>query len=266
MPEGDTVWLACQRLHKALAGKTLIRSEFRVPSLATADLTSKIVSEAVSRGKHLLIRTTDGLTVHSHLRMEGSWRIFSAGQRWSGGPRHQIRAILGVEGTTAVGYRLSVLELIKTEREEDVLGHLGPDLLGDWDIDEAVRRLQSDPERWIGEALLDQRNLAGIGTVYRTEILFLQGVHPRTPVGQVKDLRRICERVRQLMITNIQQGNPRSTTTGNRRLGQTHWVYGLAGHPCRRCGSKIMKEEFGPDGMERVSFWCPTCQPLPTAR
>ncbi|QGN34693.1 DNA-formamidopyrimidine glycosylase family protein [Microlunatus sp. Gsoil 973] len=261
MPEGDTVWRAAHLLHRALAGNSLTRCEFRVPALATTDLTGRIVTEAVSRGKHLLIRFDNGWSLHSHLRMEGSWRIFADGRRWNGGPSHEIRAVLGVPGSTAVGYRLGVLELVRTDQESAVVGHLGPDLLGpEWDLAEAVRRLRAEPDRAIGEALLDQRNLAGIGTVYRAEILFLQGIHPRTPVGQVRDLERLCERVRQLLIMN--RSGFEQNTTGDRRPGRSHWVYGRAGRECRRCGTAIAMEEFGPYGQERVSYWCPHCQPL----
>ena len=260
MPEGDIVWRTCQLLHQTLAGKSLTQCEFRVPALATIDLTGTTVTEVVSRGKHLLTRFGSGLTLHSHLQMDGSWRVFAGGRRWSGGPAHEIRAVLGVQGSTAIGYRLPVLELIKTAQEADVVGHLGPDLLGsDWDLAEAVRRLQSVPGRAIGEALLDQRNLAGIGTIYRAEILFLQGIHPRTPVGRVGDLERVCARVRQLMIRN--RSGFDQNTTGDRRPGRSHWVYGRAGRECRRCGTAIEVEEFGPDGQQRLSYWCPHCQP-----
>jgi endonuclease VIII len=261
VPEGDIVWATCRRLHQALAGKVLTRCEFRIPSLATVDLTGTLVTEVISRGKHLLTRFGNGLTLHSHLQMDGAWRIYPDGRRWSGGPAYEIRAVLGVPGSTAVGYRLPVLELIKTDRESDVLGHLGPDLLGgDWDLAEAVRRIRQRPDRAIGEALLDQRNLAGIGTVYRAEILFLQGTNPRTPVAAVSGLERICERVRQLMIKNRDGFD--QNTTGDRRSGRSHWVYGRAGRPCRRCGTPVQVEEFGPTGQERLSYWCPHCQPL----
>jgi endonuclease-8 len=261
MPEGDIVWLTCHRLDRALAGRTLTRSDFRVPSLATTDLAGREVLTAAPRGKHLMIRISGGLTIHSHLRMDGAWRIFAQGRRWAG-PGYEIRAVLGVQGIDAVGYRLPVLEVISTERENDVVGHLGPDLLGpDWDADEAVRRLSAQPQRSIGEALLDQRNLAGIGTVYRAEILFLQGIHPRTPVSEVRDLRRICQRVQTIMAGN--RGSFDQITTGDRRPGRAHWVYGRAGRPCRRCGSPIEVEEFGPTGQERLSYWCPHCQPAP---
>ena len=135
-----------------------------------------------SRGKHQLFRFDNQMTLHTHLRMDGTWRIFAAGRRSSGGPDYEIRAILATAEHGAVGYRLPVIELIPTENEGDVVGHLGPDLLGpDWNLEQAVRRISAEPDRAIGEALLDQRNLAGIGTFYRAEVLFLQGVHPRTP-------------------------------------------------------------------------------------
>jgi endonuclease-8 len=263
VPEGDTVWTTCHLLDRALAGKQLTRCEFRVPALATTDLTGVGVQEVVSRGKHLLTRFENDWTLHSHLRLDGSWRIFAAGRRWSGGPMYEVRAVLGVAGATAVGYRLPVLELIRTEREADVVGHLGPDLLGpDWDVAEAVRRILEQPERSIGEALLDQRNLAGIGTVYRAEVLFLQGIHPRTRVFDVKNLARLCERAQHLLSAN--KGTFDQVTTGNRRVYGTHWVYGRAGRPCRRCGTRIEVEEFGPTAQERLSYWCPHCQPLPS--
>ena len=183
MPEGDTVWRACQRLNQVLAGRTLTRCEFRVPTLATTDLTGVRVREVVSRGKHQLFRLGNDYTLHTHFRMEGTWRIYPAGRPWIGGPEFQIRAVLGTAEHSCVGYRLPVVELLPSADEEEVVGHLGPDLLGPtWDLAEAVRRVSADPDRSIGEALLDQRNLAGIGTFYRAELLFLQGIHPRTPV------------------------------------------------------------------------------------
>src|SRR5690606_33873720 len=116
-------------------------------------------------------------TLHSHLRMDGSWRVFAPGQRWNGGPAHQIRANLANADRAAVGYRLPVLELLGTADEDRAVSHLGPDLLGpDWDPDLALANLLQDPDRPIGEALLDQRNLAGIGNVYKSELCFLLGV------------------------------------------------------------------------------------------
>jgi endonuclease-8 len=260
MPEGDTVWRACQRLNEVLAGRVLTRSEFRVPSLAATDLTGIGVREVVSRGKHQLFRFGNELTLHTHLRMDGTWRVFSTGRKWSGGPEFEIRVVLATEEHAAVGYRLPVVELLATANEDSVVGHLGPDLLGpDWDLEEAVRRISSAPERTIGEALLDQRNLAGLGTFYRAELLFLQGIHPRTPVGQVGNLRRMVQRGQQLMFAN--RWRAEQSTTGDLRSNRRAYVFERPGQPCRRCGTAVRTEEFGPAGQERRSYWCPRCQP-----
>jgi endonuclease-8 len=260
MPEGDTVWRACQRLNEVLAGRDLTRCEFRVPALATTDLTGATVQEVVSRGKHQLFRFDNALTLHTHFRMEGAWRIYPRGRKWTGGPDWQIRAVLATADHDAVGYRLPVTELIATADEQSVVGHLGPDLLGpDWNLDEALRRIESQPERSIGEALLDQRNLAGIGTFYRAELCFLQGIHPRTPVQQVGNLRRLVQRGQQLLHAN--RWRLEQSTTGDLRTGKRAYVFERQGEPCRRCGTPIRMEEFGPLGRERRSYWCPRCQP-----
>ena len=260
MPEGDTVWRACQRLNEVLSGQPLTRSEFRVPTLAATDLTGVGVREVVSRGKHQLFRLDNELTLHTHFRMDGTWRIFAAGRRWSGGPEFEIRAVLATRDHSVVGYRLPVIELIPTADEDSAVGHLGPDLLGpDWDPEEAVRRIATAPERAIGEALLDQRNLAGIGTFYRAELLFLQGIHPRTPVGRVANLRRVVQRAHQLLYAN--RWRPEQSTTGDLRSNRRAYVFERSGQPCRRCGTLIKTEEFGPAGQERRSYWCPRCQP-----
>ena len=260
MPEGDTVWRACRRLHGLFAGQVLTRSELRVPSLAATDLTGVTVLEVVSRGKHQLFRFDNGWTLHTHFRMEGTWRTYPRGRRWSGGPEHEIRAILSTAETDAVGYRLPVVELLFTADEDDVVGHLGPDLLGpDWDLEEALRRIRAQPDRSIGEALLDQRNLAGIGTFYRAELLFLQGVHPRKPVSQVATLPRVVQRAHLLLGAN--RARPEQSTTGDLRRGRRAYVFERPGQPCRRCGTSILTEEFGPPGQERRSYWCPRCQP-----
>jgi endonuclease VIII len=262
VPEGDTVWRACQRLNDVLAGRVLTGSEFRVPSLAATDLTGVDVREVISRGKHQLFRFSNDFTLHTHFKMDGMWKIYSRGSRWSGGPAFQIRALLATADHDAVGYRLPIVELIPTAAEDTVVGHLGPDLLGpDWDPDEAVRRIAAQPDRTIGEALLDQRNLAGIGTFYRAELLFLQGVHPHTPVGNISDLKRLVVRGQQLLQANRQR--PEQSTTGDLRRGRRSYVYERSGQPCRRCGTPIRTDELGPAGQERRSYWCPHCQSGP---
>jgi endonuclease VIII len=254
MPEGDAVWHTARRLHEALAGRTLTRSDFRVPRLATADLTGDAVLEAASRGKHLLIRTQNGLTVHTHLRMDGTWRVRPAAELIR--DNHRIRLILANDAWQAIGYQLGVVELIRTSEEPLVTGHLGPDPLGaDWDRDEAVRRLSAEPDRAIGEALLDQRNLAGIGNLYKAEVLFLRGINPWQRVGDVADLGAVTELARRLLDANKERAG--QVTTGNWRRGEETWVYGRRGRPCRRCGTPIRSE----GQQDRVTFWCPTCQP-----
>ena len=262
MPEGDTVWLAAKRMHDALAGRVLVQTDFRVPQLATTDLTGQTVTEVVSRGKHLLTRTDAGLTVHSHFRMDGTWHLYRAGKRWSGGPAWQVRAVLANAEWQAVGYRLPVLDVIRTVAETDVVGHLGPDLLGpDWDEAEALRRLCARPEREIGPALLDQRNLAGVGNLYKAETLYLSGVTPWTPVGDVPDVAAVVRRAHRLLHAN--KNHWQQTTTGSTRRGEDHWVFERTGRPCRRCGAPVLAATQGePEHPEqaRVSYWCPQCQ------
>src|SRR5687767_7232327 len=150
MPEGDTVWNTARVVEKALTGEVLTGSDFRVPQLATANLSGWTVAESASRGKHLLLRLTrDGeapRTLHSHLRMEGAWRAYAPGERWTGRPAHLIRVVLKSRRSVAVGYHLHEVALFPTADEEKTLGHLGPDLLGtDWDPAEAVRRIAAKP-------------------------------------------------------------------------------------------------------------------------
>jgi len=259
MPEGDTVWQTAHRLHRALAGRTLTRSDLRVPKLATVDLRGHAVENVRARGKHLLTRLDHGWTLHSHLRMEGAWLVFAAGQGWRGGPTHQIRAILANEAYSAVGYRLPVLELMRTDDEHRVVGHLGPDLLGeDWDPAEALRRLRGTPDRPIGEALLDQANLAGIGNVYKSELCFLVGVDPWTPVSGVPDLPKLVGQARRLLEFNKERTV--RVTTGDTRPGRNLWVYGRKRGVCARCGTPIRNADQGPAGEERITYWCPSCQ------
>lgn len=265
MPEGDSVLQTARRLHTALAGQVLTRSDLRVPRFATADLTGRTVLDAVSRGKHLLTRIEGGLTLHSHLRMDGAWHVYAPGERWRGGPSHQIRAILATADRTAVGYRLPVLELLRTADEEKAVGHLGPDLLGpDWDPGTALRNLLTDPTRPLGEALLDQRNLAGIGNIYKAELCFLARVTPWLPVGELPapTAARLVTTAKQLLEAN--RDRPVRTTTGSRARGygayERLWVYGRTHRPCLRCGAPIRTAEQD----TRPTYWCPGCQSGPT--
>ncbi|MFE7930702.1 Fpg/Nei family DNA glycosylase [Streptomyces sp. NPDC057456] len=264
MPEGDTVWQAARRLHDALAGKVLTRSDLRVPKYATADLTGRTVLDVTARGKHLLTRVEGDLTLHSHLRMDGSWKVFTDGQRWTGGPAHQIRAILGTHDRTAVGYRLPVLDLMRTADESRAVGHLGPDLLGpDWNPERALANLLTDPARSLGEALLDQRNLAGIGNVYKSELCFLLGVTPWLPVGALPADRAVKLPALAKKLLEANRDRPARNTTGRR--GQNLFVYGRAPRPCLRCGTQVRVADQGDGTRERPTYWCPACQigPVP---
>jgi endonuclease-8 len=280
VPEGDVVWRTAHLLHEALAGDRLTRCDLRWPSLATVDLTGRELLEVQPRGKHLLMRF-DGeppLTLHSHLRMEGSWRLQRAGApsalgperhdsgRYHPGQRDDVRAILGTSSWTAVGRRLGMLDLVRTRDESTLVGHLGPDVLGpDWDVAVVERTLAAQPDRAVGEALLDQRVLAGVGTFYMAEALFLRGVTPWTPTGDVEDVGSLLRLLHRLLVASRERAG--QVTTGDTRPGRTSWVHGRARRPCHRCGTPVRVSAIGTAPQDRVAFFCPTCQrgPRPAA-
>ncbi len=255
------MWRTALHLDKALTGAVLLETDFRVPAHATLDLSGRTVEATLARGKHLLTRIGPDHSLHTHLKMEGSWHLYKPGTRWRR-PAHEARVVLRTEDWTAVGFALGVTEVLARDAEDTVVGHLGPDLLGpDWDEHEALRRLLADPDRPVGDAILDQRNLAGIGNLYRSELCFLAGVHPRLPVGEVPDLPRLVRRARSVLEAN--KARVEQTTTGDVRKGRQTWVYRRDKEPCRRCGTTIRVEMQGPETRERASYWCPSCQPDP---
>jgi len=252
MPEGDTVFHTAAKLREALQGKTLTRCDVRVPQYATVDLTGERVDEVVSRGKHLFIRV-GGASIHSHLKMDGSWWVTSTDRPSRAG--HRIRIILEAGDGQAAGIDLGVLEILERADDEEVVAHLGPDLLGpDWDPHVAAANLVADPDRPLSETLLDQRVMAGVGNVYANELCFLFGHLPTASAGAVKDPLRLAQRARDMLWLNRTRFN--RTTTGDTRRGQQVWVYGRSGEPCRRCGTAIKTDRTG----DRVTFWCPNCQ------
>jgi endonuclease-8 len=267
VPEGDTVFLAGRRLHDAFAGKELVRGELRHPELATIDLAGCRVREVATVGKHLLTRLDDGRTLHSHLRLDGAWHLYRPGERWRGGPMHAVRAILQAAERVAVGYRLHDLELVPTEQEHRLVGHLGPDLLdASWGPElaaDAAARLAARPERELGLALLDQTVMAGVGNLYRAEICFLLGVSPWAPVSAV-DAAAAVDLARTLLARNAWR--PQQSTTGELRRGAQNWVYSRTGRPCLRCGSGVRSGRLGdprrPE-QDRTVYFCPSCQPMP---
>lgn len=261
MPEGDAVYRTAKRLREALDGRVLTRSDFRVPRHATADLRGRAVITTISRGKHLLTRVTGGLTVHTHLRMDGSWRVTPLARPLPGGD--VVRLVLANEQWQAAGIKLGVVDLLPTDREDRVVGHLGPDLLGpDWDAERAADNLRRRPDRAIGEALLDQRNLAGIGTIWRAETLFAARLSPWRTAGSIPPdkLKAMVRLAHDLM--SASKDAPLPVSTGDPRPGRSMFVYGRAGRPCRRCGNPVSSGELGAQPYERLIFWCPVCQPM----
>ena len=248
MPEGDTVFHTAAVLATALEGKTLTRCDIRVPRYADVDLTGQQVDEVISRGKHLFIRVGPA-SIHSHLKMEGRWRI---GHRPID---HRARIILESGTVRATGLDLGVLEVLERDRDVEAVAHLGPDLLGeDWDPGAATARLVTDPQRPLASALLDQRVMAGIGNVYCNELCFILGRLPTAPVAALTDPGRLVARAREMLWANRLRWS--RCTTGDTRPGRTPTVVGRVDLPCRRCGTGVKSDRNG----ERISFWCPACQ------
>ncbi|ABS01784.1 DNA-formamidopyrimidine glycosylase family protein [Kineococcus radiotolerans] len=272
MPEGDTVYRLARRLDAGLSGRVLRAADLRVPRFATLDLSGARVRETVSRGKHLLTRLdVEGsslpgpATLHTHLRMDGQWSVLAPGKRL---PRHlepDVRVLLRTDGPTAVALRMPVVEVVPTAEEATVVGHLGPDLLdATTPVDERVRaavaNLRRRPERGLKAALLDQRNLAGLGNLWADELCYLRGHDPWTPVGQVP-LEPLVRLAVKLLAFSVSPSGAMQVTTGDTRPGHQHWVSGRAGQPCRRCGTTILvRAEVPGDPEQRRTWWCPHCQ------
>lgn len=259
MPEGDNVFRTAKRQHAALAGKVLDATDFRVPTLATVDLSGQRLHEVTSYGKHLFHRIGDW-NLHSHLRMEGAWVEVWPGERW---PRQAYRArvVLRAASVAGVGFDLAEVSLM-TDAEADALrDRLGPDLLGEWtdaDVELALQRLEAHSDTPIFTAMLDQTVVAGAGNVYANELCFLLGVAPTRPAGEV-DGRRALDLVHRMLVAN--RDRDARSTTGDLRRGKRTWVYGRAGQACRRCGTLLQGASLGARaGEERSVTWCPHCQ------
>lgn len=276
MPEGDTLMWTAKRLEDALAGKVLTRTDLRVPKLATTDLSGRVTVGVISRGKHLLHRIEGGVTIHSHLKMEGRWATLPAPSSLMGAEAtraaadvrrvqhaHTTRALIYTADRLALGSKLGVLEVLATAAEHDAVGHLGPDLLGQhWDEERgvAIANLRRDGTRFIGEALLDQRLVAGLGTFWISEMLFLHHVLPWTPLEAVAEetLEAVLADARRLMLISGRTGL--QTSTGRVGAGEDRLVHARSGLPCVRCNDTIRVAMAGAPGRERTLFSCPTCQ------
>lgn len=266
MPEGDTIHRTAASLRDTLAGRTLTRVEIarRPPPLPAV---GSVVQRVEARGKHLLIHTSDGLVVHTHQRMSGSWHLYRPGERWRRAAG-SARVVLGVADAVAVCFSSPVVEVLDgaSLARHPALRQLGPDLCDpDADLDEALARFARlvPADRTIGEALLDQRVACGVGNVFRCEVLFLHGLAPTTLAGEVDvDGRRgLLATAARLLQDNL--GGTARTTVAGQGDGAL-WVYGRAGRPCRSCGTPIVRDRLG-DPL-RVVDHCPRCQPTGSRR
>ncbi len=275
MPEGDTIFRAADTLHRALAGRVVTRFESVLPALTRVDydrpLAGRTIESVTARGKHLLMTFTGDLLLHTHMRMNGAWHVYRPGERWRR-PAREMRLVVATAEMVAVGFNMPVAEFLtaRSLARHRTLAALGPDLLDEaFDRGAASRLLREHEREAIADALLDQRVVAGIGNVFKSEILFVAGVQPFAAVGALSDdqLARILDVARELMRMNTRSATaglkPRASYAGRittRRLNPNEnlRVYGRGGLPCRRCGAPIQSTKTGLDA--RLTYWCPRCQ------
>ncbi len=258
MPEGDTIHYAANRIRPVLEGHVpdVIRTHPRfAPRRWPERLAGRAVRSVDAHGKHLFLRFDGGLTIHSHLRMSGSWRVLEKGRRWPRSPR-AAWLVLERGDQQVVQFNGPVLDLMTEARTrfDQRLAALGPDIVAE-DFDQArfLRRLrEDDPTRPIGDALLDQRTLAGIGNLWKVEGCFLAGIDPWRPTGEVSDAEAlaIVDAVRPRMRQSARDGNQ----------SRYKAIYGTAGQPCPRCGEGSSIRSRGQWDDNRITYWCPTCQ------
>ncbi len=268
MPEGDTIYRTASVLRRVLQGKTITGvSGFLAATQSSRDaLLGRAVTEVSARGKHLLIRfhdpnnAGDDLVLHTHLGMHGSWHAYDLHAAWKK-PRRMAQVILTAEDAEAAVFTAPVVELLtasQADRHRD-LASLGPDASAEaFDRTEVLSRLRRRPELSIAEGLLLQRAMAGVGNVFKSEVLFIERVNPFRTIAQLSNdtLERLVDRARALLVTN-RNAVPRRTRASlnpEERL----WVYGRSGLPCRRCGTAIGMRRYGA-GL-RSTYFCPKCQ------
>ncbi len=273
MPEGDSVYRLAHRL-QFMTGREVLATSLRVPTVAVVDFTGDTVTGVWPYGKHLFMGMGDQI-LHTHLKMEGSWSVHLKGDRWKK-PAHTARVVLELEGSPyprsveVVGFSLGLVDVFPAKEYPQQVEYLGPDILSEqWTKggrEEAIARILREPERPIGTALLDQKNLAGVGNEYRAEICFLCGILPTRPVSEV-NVAQVVDMARRLMWAN--RLSVIRVTTGDKRRGHTSYVFGRHNKACRRCGTRIMQGRLGgtysdgrirPDELERMTWWCPHCQ------
>jgi endonuclease-8 len=256
MPEGDSVAGHAELLRPVLVGRRVesVAGTARSVRSNSSRILDARVESVRTVGKHLVVDLSTGFSIRVHLGMPGRWRVSARDSSPSG----SARLVLTTATHHAACYSAPTIEVDRTPSIDAYLARLGPDLAGAFDTDEFLRRARSVADGPIAELLLNQRVLAGVGNVYKSEVLFLEGLHPDTAVSSVDDdaLASMAQTAADLISVNVGSG-PR-TTTGRRGRGQELWVYGRGGRPCRRCGTAIARDAGG----DRVTYWCPTCQPL----
>jgi endonuclease-8 len=256
MPEGDTIRRLADKIGRRFIGERCVRCVTRDPRLVGVDLSGATVIGADAIGKHLFIRFDNGKTLHTHLRMDGSWTVGPPARE----PEWRRRIELWMETGRLTGIDLPIVELLPTADEERAVGHLGPDLCGAElpDLEEVVERLQRDRHAPLATAFLDQRNVAGFGNIYAIEVPFIAGVSPNQPVGTIEGLEHLVGAGAALIRTNAERGP--QNTTGRRLNAADHWIYGRRGRPCPLCATTLDGWEDRDSPWKRVSVWCPECQ------
>ena len=263
MPEGDTLHRTAHTLARVLTGQRLVRVRSSVPAIAGAELTGHVVEAVSAQGKNLLVRFDDGRVLHTHLKMLGSWHVYRPGERFQR-PEHQARVVLEVSDALAVCFSAPTVRLLAPNAAamDPYLNGLGPDLIPDqFDLDQAVTGLQSLGELSLGEAVMTQTVLSGIGNIYKSETLFICRVDPFRAVSELDrvGLTRIVQCARELMRKNAEPGTPQRTTTSG--TNGRYWVYRRSGQPCRVCGSIVRMQRQG--ALHRSTYYCPSCQSRP---
>jgi endonuclease VIII len=272
MPEGDTIFRAARTLHRALAGRRVTRFESAYPALTRVDVdqsvTGRTIEAVSSRGKHLLVSLSGGLVLRTHMRMNGSWHIYKRGEPWRR-PARDMRVLIETDLYVAVGFNIPDAEFLKPREmaRSRPLQTLGPDLAQpDFDRAEFLRRVQQHAAEPIEDVLLNQRVVAGIGNVLKSETLFVARVHPATRADSLDAaaLERVVDAALRLMKMNVLESDAPPLAAGRRTTGALDpaarlYVYGRAGKACRRCGTRIEISRNGTDA--RLTYWCPRCQP-----
>jgi endonuclease-8 len=249
MPEGDTVWRTAAALRERLGGRTVLA--VRPPDLAR--LEGRALEGVEAAGKHLLMRFGDGLVLHSHLRMRGAWHLYRPDEGWRR-PERQARAVLDFGPWVAVCFAAPVVELVRDVRAR--VGHLGPDICApEFRPELAVARARALGPRPVGELLLDQRVCAGIGNVYRCEVLWELRLDPWRSSAELSDERlgEVFTLARTWMLANLRGGVPRRFAAGRPAA-----VHGRGGRPCPRCGTRVRVRPLGEHA--RLVYHCPACQ------